>query len=157
MFDALALSALAIVLTAPSGAPGPASAPGPAIAAAEPLAFQELLERGPGLAFSRRARALDGKRVRLTGFMVEMELPPRGAFYLVPHPLFADESGGGTADLPPQAVRVVVRSSRGEAIPFVARRIEVTGVLVLGNAVDEDGRVSAIRLVLDNREDVAGR
>jgi len=85
--------------------------------------------------------------------MVEMEVPPRGSFYLVPRPLLADESGGGTADLPPHAVRVVVvRSSPGEVIPFVARPIEVTGVLVLGNAVDEDGRVSAIRLVLDRRE-----
>ncbi|HEX7624318.1 MAG TPA: hypothetical protein VF400_12155 [Anaeromyxobacteraceae bacterium] len=156
MFDALALAALAFGLATPRDAPGAVPAPRPSVAAAELLAFDELLEKGTRFAFSRRARALDGKRVRLAGFMVEMELPPRGAFYLVPRPLLADESGGGTADLPPQAVRVVVRSSPGEAIPFVARPSEVTGVLVLGNAVDEEGRVSAIRLVLDRREDVVG-
>jgi hypothetical protein len=119
------------------------------------LGFHELLDPGPKLAISRKALALAGRRVRLVGFMVEMELPPRGAFYLAPRRLFIDESGGGTGDLPPHAVRVVVRSSPDEELPWVTRPLEVTGVLEVGNSTDADGRVSAFRIVLDRREDVS--
>ena len=122
----------------------------PALPAAEPLRHDQLLAPGPVLQPSARAASLDGKRVRMVGFMAQMEMPPKGAFYLVPRPLHVDEAGGGTADLPPQSVLVVSRSVAGETVPFIQGGLEVTGVLELGNRADDHGHVSAIRLILDS-------
>jgi hypothetical protein len=116
---------------------------------AERLELRELLDPGPVLKPSAKATSLTGKRVRMVGFMAQMELPPKGGFYLVPRPLHADEAGGGTADLPPQSVLVVSRSTAGQTVPFIRGALEVTGILELGNRADADGRVSAIRLILD--------
>jgi hypothetical protein len=85
----------------------------------------------------------------MTGFMAQMEQPPAGAFYLCPRPVYGDESGGGTADLPIANVRVIVRSAKDTAVPFVARLIEVTGILEVGNRAEADGTVSSVRLLLD--------
>jgi hypothetical protein len=87
--------------------------------------------------------------VRLVGFMAQLELPPRGAFYLVPRPVRCDESGAGTADLPPESVLVLSASSAGRVVPFLAGALELTGTLELGNQPDSEGRVSAFRLRLD--------
>jgi len=126
-----------------------ATEPAARFPAAELLEFGEILEPGPVLEPSAKVTGLAGKRVRMVGFMAHMEHPPKGAFYLVPRPLHADEAGGGTADLPPQSVLVVSRSAAGQKLPFIEGALEVTGTLELGNRADEDGRVSAIRLVLD--------
>jgi hypothetical protein len=116
------------------------------------LSFDEFFEPGPrGLLPSRRLLDLDGKRVRLVGFMARMELLPKGAFFLTPRPVYCDESGGGTADLPPEAVRVVVRSFAGKPIPYTPRLLEVTGVLSVGTRAEPDGTTSGLRLVLDRR------
>ena len=117
--------------------------------AAEHLDLREIFKPGPVLEPTARATRLVGKRVRMVGFMARMELSPRGAFYLVPHPVLADEAGGGTADLPPESVLVVSRSAAGQQLPYIQGAVEVTGTLELGNRADEDGRVSAIRLILD--------
>ena len=79
------------------------------------LSFKEFfeLERGE-LKPSARLLALNGKHVRLIGFMVQMENSPLGAFYLCEHPVFCDEEGGGTADLPPESVLVLVSSYSGQ-------------------------------------------
>lgn len=127
-----------------------ARAPAAALPAAETLRHGELLAPGPVLEPSARATSLNGKRVRMVGFMAQMEMPPRGAFYLVPRPLHVDEAGGGTADLPPQSVLVVSRSVAGQAVPFIPGALEVSGVLEIGNRADEHGHVSAIRLILDS-------
>src|SRR5688572_16202990 len=84
--------------------------PAAALPDAERLELRELLDPGPVLRPSAKATSLTGKRVRMVGYMAQMELPPKGGFYLVPRPLHADEAGGGTADLPPQSVLVVSRS-----------------------------------------------
>ena len=115
-----------------------------------PLSFREFFEPAPqGLAPSARLQRLVGKRVRLIGYMAQMEAPPKGGFYLCSSPVLATEAGGGTADLPPDAVLVVVRSAKGKEVAYIPRPLEVTGVLELGPRVDEDGRVSRIRVVLD--------
>jgi|SRR5215475_1597595 len=98
---------------------------------------------------SAKLLSLNGRRARLVGYMAQMEQPPGGAFYLCPRPVYADESGGGTADLPIGSVRVIVRSAKGKKVPFIAREIEVTGILEVGARAEEDGTVSAIRLTLD--------
>jgi hypothetical protein len=130
-----------------AGAAKPESAPAIAVAPAASLAFGEMLEGGERLALSRRVLDLAGKRVRLVGFMAQMELPPRGGFYLTARPVHCDEAGGGTADLPPESVRVVVRSAKGDEVAFLRGPLEITGELEVGNAVDDEGRVSAFRVV----------
>jgi hypothetical protein len=121
----------------------------PAVATAATLEFQELVVNGPVLETSAKARALAGRRVRIVGFMAQMEVPPTGAFYLTPRPTRCDEAGGGTADLPPESVLVGVKSAADQQVPFVDGAIEVTGVLDVGNSTDAQGRVSAFRIALD--------
>ena len=96
--------------------------------------------------------ALAGRSVRLVGHMVRMELPPRAAFYLAARPVEADESGGGTGDLPLDAVRVEVPWFAGE-IPWLGGPLEVIGRLELGRREDDDGRVSWMRVVVERRPD----
>jgi hypothetical protein len=116
---------------------------------ASPLEFRELFDPGPALEPSAKALALDGKRVRIIGFMAEMEEPIEGAFYLVPRPIRMDESGGGTGDLPLESVLVAIPGSEGKPLPHVGGPLEGTGVLEVGNRADEHGRVSNFRLRLD--------
>jgi len=114
------------------------------------IEFREFFEANAGeLKPSAKLLGLNGRRVRLVGFMAQMDRPPSGAFYLCPRPVYADESGGGTADLPVGSVRVIVRSAKGKKIPFIARPIEVTGILEVGPRDEEDGVVSSVRLILD--------
>jgi len=118
------------------------------------LSFSEFFEYGPReLKPSATLLSLNGHRVRMVGFMAQMEMPPEGAFYLTPHPVSCDEEGAGTSDLPVSSVRVVVRSAKGKTISFIPSPVEVTGVLELGYQADDEGRVSAIRLILDNPDD----
>src|ERR1700687_3912809 len=78
------------------------------------LSFKEFFESSDGgLQPSSTLLRLNGKRVRLVGFMAQMETPPLGAFYLCPRPISCDEEGGGTADLPAENVLVIVRSQSG--------------------------------------------
>lgn len=124
---------------------------------AAPLEFRELLDSGPALRPSAKALALHGKRVRVVGFMAEMEEPIPGAFYLVPRPLRLDESGGGTGDLPLESILVVVPGAEGRALPHVQGPLEGIGVLDVGNRADAQGRVSNFRLSLAASEAVAAR
>src|SRR5262245_34738385 len=129
-----ALAAIAFTLLGgcrTSHPPAPAPAPAPP---APPLAFNELLrDEGGKLAPSAKALSLAGKRVHMTGFMVEMEIPPRGGFFLAARPLHCDEAGGGTADLPLESVLVLTESAQGRAIPWIEGALDVSGVLEVGN------------------------
>ena len=120
------------------------------------LAFEGMLvPTARELQPSPRLKALAGRRVTLAGYMARLELAPLGAFYLTPTPVVGDEAGGGTADLPPVAVYVVVRSLAGQAVPWTPRLLEVTGVLELGAREEPDGRTTHLRLLLDRAEDLA--
>ena len=44
---------------------------------------------------------------------------------------------------------MVVPSAQGRELAYIPRLLEVRGVLEVGPKVGEDGRVSAIRLILD--------
>ncbi len=116
------------------------------------LEFDDLLAPGAELRLSEKVLRLDGIRVRLTGFVAKMELPPDGGFYLAPRPVTCDEAGGGTADLPVESVLVLSRSAQGRPVPFIGGALEVTGILQTGNQADADGRVSALRILLDGTE-----
>lgn len=128
-----------------------------AAAAAAPveLKFHDMFVPTSGkLALSDTARSLVGKRARLTGFMVDMELPVAGGFYLAEKPVTTDESGNGTADLPPGAVFVIVRSRAGQLMPFIPGAIRVTGIFDAGYRAESDGRSTMLRLTLDRPEDL---
>jgi hypothetical protein len=144
------------VVTIRSAAAHRATGSGPNLVApkgpASPLEFRELFAAGPALKPSAKALALDGKRVRIVGFMAEMEEPIEGAFYLVPRPIKLDESGGGTGDLPLESVLIAVPGAEGKLLPHVDGALEGTGVLEVGNRADERGRVSNFRLRLDQAE-----
>src|SRR5262245_52633987 len=118
----------------------------------EALAFSEFFDPAPsrrGLKPSARLLSLEGKRVRMVGYMAQMEAPPKGGFFFCARAVVADEAGGGTADLPPDAVLVLVSTAAGKELELVRGPLEVTGVLELGSREDEDGRVSRIRIILD--------
>ena len=121
-----------------------------ALPEAEPLTVSELVEFGNGsLRLSDKARSLSKSRVRMTGYMANLELPPRGGFYLTNHPVQGDESGAGTGDLPLDAVLVLSRSVSDAPVEPIAGPVEVTGVLELGPQEDSEGRPNWIRLRLD--------
>lgn len=147
-------TAIALVF-ALAAAGAPESAPAKRGLGPASLEFRELLEPGPKAEPSEKVRRLKGRRVRIVGFMAHMEEPPRGAFYLVSRPLHCAEDGAGTGDLPPGAIRVVVRSSPGEEIPFYPGRVSVTGVLELGHQADDGGGASFFRIVLDRPADLS--
>jgi hypothetical protein len=113
------------------------------------MQVRDLLEAGPELRPSKAALALSGKRVRLVGYMADMELPPRGALYLVPQPVRCDEAGGGTADLPLESVLVQVASAPQRSFSHVPGPLEAVGTLYVGNETDEQGNGSNFRLKLD--------
>jgi hypothetical protein len=154
-----ALAAAVVCLQAPSPAPvqesrtesPPTVQPSVDVT---PLRFDEMLVATPrALEPSVKLKSLNGKRVRLVGYMAYQEAPPMGAFFLCPRPTHNDEGGAGTADLPPVAVLVVVRSAKGKQLEHIPRPVEVTGVLDLGRQEEEDGTISFVRLILDRPED----
>ena len=109
---------------------------------------------GPrGLSLTERAKALQGKRVRVAGYMVRQEDPLPGVFLLTREPLAILDHEGGLSDLPTDHVRVLVPGADGAAaIPFTRRRLLLTGVLSLGNRAEGDGSVSVVRLTLDRAD-----
>jgi hypothetical protein len=114
------------------------------------LKFSDFFEiSGSQLRPSSRLVSLSGRRVRIAGYMAMMEEPLKGAFYLCPRPVYCDESGGGTADLPVETVLVTVNSAKGKRIDYVARSIEVVGLLEIIEPGREAAPGSRIRLVLE--------
>lgn len=126
-----------------------ASTTSTSIAPAPTLRFEDFFVPGQApLVPSRQLLAARGQRVRIVGFMAEMELPPAQGFYLTSRPISCDEAGGGTADLPPDAVRVLITPAPARPIPHLPGPIEITGVLETGAKDERDGTVSHIRLLL---------
>lgn len=102
-----------------------------------------------GLTITPRLRGLNGKRVRILGYMVGQEAPTPGVLLLAPIPLTIEEHEGGFSDLPPATVRVLVPHARGAVFPRTHRLLLLTGVLQVGNREEPDGSVSLVRLILD--------
>ncbi len=116
------------------------------------LRFDEFFVRpvgDAGLVPTAKLRALDGKRVRILGWMVGREDPARGAFLFAPVPINIAEHEGGFSDLPPACVRVLVPAARATILAHTRRPILLTGVLSVGNRTEPDGSVSFVRLTLD--------
>lgn len=106
---------------------------------------------GPlGLEPTEKLMALNGKRVRLVGYMVKEETPTAGRFLLSPLPVsLGDEDESLSDDLPATAVSVHLQGSKNQGTPYVGGLIQITGNLEVGAKDEADGRVSSVRLVLD--------
>jgi hypothetical protein len=114
------------------------------------LDFSEFYHFGPR-APEPTAKLLSfaGKRVTLVGFMVLLEAPVIGGFYLAPYPAASDESGSGRGDVPPTAVLVLPRAAKGKAVEFVPGPLEITGTLQVGNE-ETAGESASVRLLVDD-------
>jgi hypothetical protein len=109
------------------------------------------VSNGMGIHVAPEVEALAGHRIRVVGYLARMEeYVPRGAVYLTRLPVETEEGGGGTGDLPPGALRVEVPRLAGEEIEWVPGAVEVIGTLQVGRAEDEEGRVSWLRVVVDD-------
>lgn len=130
--------------------------PRPALKAAPvTIDFSEFYVFGPRAPEpTAKLLGLNGKRVTLVGFMAQMELPPRGGFYLAPYPAVCDESGAGRGGLPPPSVLVLPLAARGKEVAFVDGALEVTGILDVGNKPSDDGEVASLRLILDDPNEI---
>jgi hypothetical protein len=152
---------LGLPLAVPTGAASNSLRPIAAakrIPPAAPLSFRDFFEPTPReLKPSTKLLSLDGKRVRLIGFMAHLDadhdggeaaLVP-GAFYLCPHPTECAEGGAGTGDLPSSAVLVILPAGWNRMRPFTPRALEVIGRLEQGPRTEANGQVSSIRVFLD--------
>lgn len=127
----------------------------------EELRFRDVftLPVGPrGLEITERLRALDGRRVRLVGYMVHADVA--GGFILSPLPAALGDADEGLADdLPPSAVLVELPRESALRSGQLPGLIQVTGRLRVGRAENASvpGRVFPARLELDARFEKALR
>lgn len=116
------------------------------------LRFAEMfvMPVGPaGLEATPRLGALAGRRVRVAGYMVRRPEMPPGSFTIAPIPIsLGDEDDDRADDLPPTAIAVHLSTHTATA-RFVPGVVRVEGVLCLGPAAEADGRISSVRLWLD--------
>ena len=111
---------------------------------------------GPrGLELTDKLKALDGKRVRILGFMVSQDDAPPGSFLLTPVPVQLHDHDSALADdLPATTVHVSVAGA--PAIGYTPQLLLLTGTLSVGTRPEPDGRVSLVRLALDPRQRFGG-
>ncbi|GAA0708139.1 hypothetical protein [Dokdonella soli] len=118
------------------------------------LKFQDLfkLPVGPkGLETTDKLRNLDGKRVRIVGYMVRQEAPSAGSFMLSPLPVSAgDEDESLADDIPASAVFVSLPNGKDVIVPALPGLVRIVGTLHLG-AIEVPGidRLAAVRIALD--------
>ena len=118
------------------------------------VAFSEFFQMpfGPkGLTFTKKAKALVGQRVSITGYMVKMEQPLAGQFILSPRPVeINDHADGDANDLPAHAVLVLLDTVQAEAlVPYRSGLVQIEDQLELGRQETGQAQVSWIRLRLD--------
>lgn len=118
------------------------------------LSFKEFfkLPAGPrGLEPTAKLTGLDGKRVRIAGYIVKQEQPSAGRFILAPMPVTLAEVADGPADDLPAAVLFVHldAADSNHVVRFQTRPVILTGVLEIGAREEPNGRVSGVRLRLD--------
>jgi hypothetical protein len=120
------------------------------------LSFGEFFDLpvGPrGLVMTQTLRAADGRRVRISGYVVHEDvtaprstlLPQRMLFAAYPVKL-AELADGPADDLPPATLFVHGASRQ---IADAQGRIQLTGRLRLGRMEEYGGRVSWVRLEID--------
>lgn len=119
------------------------------------LAFHDLFQLpiGPkGLVPSPRLLQLNGRRVRMLGYRVQVAPEQALPHLLLLSPLPAqvgDEDDSLADDLPPQVVFV-----HGANLPNTPGLLQVQGRLELGAKDEADGHVSAVRILAERVEAV---
>jgi hypothetical protein len=117
------------------------------------LKFNEFftLPIGPrGLTLTQKLQSLDGKQVRILGYMVRQGEPYPGLFLLAPLPLRLHDSEYGLADdLPPTTMFIHLPEYKDKIVPYMAGPLLLIGTLNVGNHEEVDGRISIVRLTLD--------
>jgi hypothetical protein len=129
----------ALVVAAAESTTGPAD-----------LKFREMFKLpvgAKGLEPSAKLLRLDGRLVRMVGYMVDQETAR--SFILAPVPLsLGDEDESLADDLPPGVVFVHAAAGEGLDLKHRPGLLELTGVLSIGGLAEPDGRVSTVRLTL---------
>jgi len=106
---------------------------------------------GPkGLMISDRLHQAHGRRVRITGYVVEQEVATLGQFLLSPRPVLMSQHADGEADDLPAATLFVRLDAQQQdwAVAHARGLVEVTGILDVGRQEERDGRISWFRLQL---------
>ena len=104
---------------------------------------------GPrGLELTAKLLSLNGKRVRMLGYMVRNErgLPGQFLFAAIPVQLHDHDSSD---DLPAALVHVSVPNSLNQQVPYAPPLMLLTGTLDVGPREEADGRNSLVRLAVD--------
>jgi hypothetical protein len=117
------------------------------------LRFNEFFRQpiGPrGLEYTEKLRALEGRRIRILGFMARQTKPVDRCFLLAPVPLTLNEIEYGHADdLPATTLHVFTTAEAPARTPYTPGPLLLTGTLRIGNRLEADGRTSTVRLQLD--------
>ena len=109
-----------------------------------------------GLALTDKLRSLDGKRVRVLGYMARQEQPVPGMFLFSALPVRLNEEHYGLADdLPAATLFVSMPRNRDQVVPHTPGLMRLTGTLSVGNHEEADGRISTVRLALEMPEAAA--
>lgn len=119
----------------------------------EALRFAEMFVRpvGPaGLEPTPMLRALEGRQVEVAGYLVRREAAS-GPAILAPIPVLIGEEDEGLADdLPAAAIFIrLAPAFEGRGVTHRPGVVRVKGMLELGARRESDGRLSTVRLRLD--------
>lgn len=117
------------------------------------LAFHEFYRNpvGPrGLEPSAKLLSLNGKRVRILGFVAEMERSNKRNIIFAPMPLKPQPEEYGQADeIPATHVLVTIPGDPDKQVPLVPGALLLTGTLSVGSST-KDGETSFVRMLLDS-------
>ena len=118
----------------------------------EELGFQEFFQNpvGPrGLEPTSKLLSLNGKRVRIVGFVAEMERSNKRNILFAPVPLKPQPEEYGLADeIPATHMLVTIPGDPTVQVPIVPGALLLTGTLSIGNST-ADGETSFVRMRLD--------
>ena len=102
---------------------------------------------GSGVDYSSRAKELDGKMVRINGYMVRQASPIPWAILLSPVPQSAHEREYFLCDdLPISTIHVFFPKNAQPIVPFHPEMVAIIGRLELGGRSEADERTSLARL-----------
>jgi hypothetical protein len=122
----------------------------PLPAGVEELNFKDFYKMpvGPlGLEPTDKLKSLDGKRVRIVGFMAEIKLDDRRQMIFSTVPLKPQPEEYGVADeIPATHILVTVPGDADQEIRFTPGPMLLTGVLSVGT---QGGETSYVRMQLD--------
>lgn len=125
------------------------------------LKFSEFFKNpvGPGgLEISSKLESLNGKKVRILGFMVNDDMAMPGQMLLSPIPMTLHTGEYGLSDdLPAAIVFVHVNSRAPKVLPYTPGLLLLTGILSVGNQEEKSGRISTVRLSIDEPSEIASQ